>query len=148
MTEYGVSKRETFSKIHAPGLFVIDDGFRCPGKNDLPLHHEVGPVANRQCFTDIVVRDENSDPTIAQGAHQTLDITHRKRVNAGKRFVEQDEFRFPDKRTGDFQTPAFSSGQVHGVGFFQSGETEIFKQYIRLYEGSRADRIDFYNEID
>ena len=22
------------------------------------------------------------------------------------------------------------------------------KQYIRLYEGSRADRIDFYNEID
>lgn len=24
----------------------------------------------------------------------------------------------------------------------------IFKQYIRLYEGSRADRIDFYNEID
>lgn len=42
-----------------------------------------------------MVRDENSDPTIAQGAHQTLDITHRKRVNAGKRFVEQDEFRFP-----------------------------------------------------
>ena len=24
----------------------------------------------------------------------------------------------------------------------------VFKQYIRLYEGSRADRIDFYNEID
>lgn len=48
-------------------------------------------------------------------------------------FVEQDEFRFPDKRTGDFQTPAFSSGQVHGVGFFQSGETEIFKQYIRPF---------------
>ena len=24
----------------------------------------------------------------------------------------------------------------------------LFKQYIRLYEGSRADRIDFYNEID
>ena len=23
-----------------------------------------------------------------------------------------------------------------------------FKQYIRLYEGSRADRIDFYNEVD
>lgn len=112
---------------------LLTMGFRCPGKNDLPLHHEVGPVANRQCFTDIVVRDENSDPTIAQGAHQTLDITHRKRVNAGKRFVEQDEFRFPDKRTGDFQTRRFSSGQVHGVGFFQSGETEIFKQYIRPF---------------
>ena len=24
----------------------------------------------------------------------------------------------------------------------------LFKQYIRLYEGSRADRIDFYNEVD
>ena len=23
-----------------------------------------------------------------------------------------------------------------------------FKQYIRMYEGSRADRIDFYNEVD
>lgn len=24
----------------------------------------------------------------------------------------------------------------------------LFKQYIRLYEGNRADRIDFYNEVD
>lgn len=95
MTEYGVSERETFSKIYAPGLFVIDDGFRCPGKNDLPLHHEVGPVANRQCFTDIVVRDENSDPAITQGAHQTLDITHRKRVDASKRVRREGRISVP-----------------------------------------------------
>ena len=74
MPEYGVSERETFSKIYAPGLFVIDDGFRCPGKNDLPLHHEVGPIANRQCFTDIVVRDENSDPA----------ITHTSAISASR----------------------------------------------------------------
>ena len=27
-------------------------------------------------------------------------------------------------------------------------EESVFRQYIRLYEGSRAERIDFYNEID
>lgn len=27
-------------------------------------------------------------------------------------------------------------------------DPSVFRQYIRLYEGSRAERIDFYNEID
>ena len=133
MASYGALEREPFSKIDAPSLFIIDNGFRCPGKNDLSLHHEIGPVANRQSFTDVVVRDENSDPAIAQGAHQTLNITHRKGVNPGKRLIEQDEFRFPNKRTGNFQASAFPTGQVHSVGFFQPGEAEIFKQDIRPF---------------
>lgn len=77
-------------------------------------------------------------------------------------FTQNESFAWPAwevlKKTVD-QTPVSITGAV-SIRLVENGSLRrslcvekrhgesVFRQYIRLYEGSRAERIDFYNEID
>lgn len=57
--------------------------------------------------------------------------------------------REPISITGDVKVSLVENGALRKALCIEKKQGEsVFKQYIRLYEGSRADRIDFYNEIN
>lgn len=55
----------------------------------------------------------------------------------------------PESITGDVRITLAENGPLRSTVLVEKslGESR-FKQYIRLYEGALADRIDFYNEVD
>lgn len=57
--------------------------------------------------------------------------------------------REPISVTGDVKIALVEDGAIRKTLCIEKRHGEsVFKQYIRLYEGSLADRIDFHNEID
>ncbi|WP_455584831.1 glycoside hydrolase family 38 N-terminal domain-containing protein [Bacteroides sp.] len=57
--------------------------------------------------------------------------------------------REPVSITNNVKISLVESGELRQTLCIEKTHGEsAFKQYIRLYEGSRADRIDFYNEVD
>lgn len=57
--------------------------------------------------------------------------------------------RAPVSITDDTKITLIENGNLRkALCIEKKHDKSLFKQYIRLYEGSRADRIDFYNEID
>lgn len=57
--------------------------------------------------------------------------------------------REPISITEGVKTTLVENGELRKVLCVEKRHGEsVFKQFIRLYEGNRADRIDFYNEID
>ena len=63
--------------------------------------------------------------------------------------VERDNRPYPVSITDDVKITLVEDGTLRKSLCVEKRHGEsVFRQYIRLYEGSRAERIDFYNEID
>ena len=76
---------------------------------NLTIIYDVSPVDKRQGFANIVIGDENSDPSIGQVPNEFLDIAHRNGINAGKRFIQKYERGVGRKRSCNFATAAFAA---------------------------------------
>lgn len=63
--------------------------------------------------------------------------------------IKETTDKEPISITGDVKISQIENGELRKSLCIEKRHGEsVFKQYIRLYEGSRADSIDFYNEID
>ena len=79
---------------------------------------------------DIMVGDYNADILIFQLFNNTLYVLHCDRVNAGERFVEQDEFGVGGEASGDFHATSFTAGKV--VSFVVTHLLDIELRYQAL----------------
>ena len=66
--------------------------FRCTALENIPLIKEVCPVYNGQCFSYVVVCDDDPDILVFEFGYDILDIFYCYRVDAGEWPVKQDEF--------------------------------------------------------
>ena len=48
-------------------------------------------AANTECFTNIMVGDQDTNVPFAQVSDDALNIQYRDRIDTGKRFIEQNE---------------------------------------------------------
>ena len=58
-----------------------------------------------------MVGDQHADAALLQETDDLLDIEHGDRVDAGERFVEQDETRTGGERARDFDAAALAAGE-------------------------------------
>ncbi len=78
-------------QINFPHFRVMQD-FLGGSRGQRPaLTQDIGAVANSQCLADIVVRDQNPDPTVSQVGDNLLDVPHGNGVDTGKGFIEKNE---------------------------------------------------------
>ena len=71
------------SQIELFGSRVIYQCFRITAQMDLTLEHDIGPVGDLQGFTDIMIRNQNSDTPLTQPADYCLNIIDRYRIPTG-----------------------------------------------------------------
>ena len=73
------------------------------------LIDDVGVIANTECFTNVVVGNQYTDTSFFQKADDSLDLDDGDRIDAGKRFIQQNKAGIGCQCTGDFDAPAFTA---------------------------------------
>ena len=80
-------------------------------EQDLAFEQQVRAVGDHQRLVHVVVGDENTDVLVFESPHHVLNLLHRNRVHARKRFVEHDELGLYSQAAGYLRTTAFATAQ-------------------------------------
>src|SRR5439155_8581726 len=75
-------------------------------------------------------RQQDANSLLAEVADNVLDIGNRLGVNAGERFIEENEQGFTHQAAGDFQTAFLASGETGGVVLAHLVQTEFSQDFI------------------
>ena len=99
---------------------------------DLAFNEEIGPVADRQGFIYIMVRDQDADVLVFEAGHHRLDILHGNRIHTRKRFIQQDEAGINGQGPRNLSTPAFATTQGVPVVLADMRKAELVQQLFHL----------------
>src|SRR4030095_6675357 len=119
------------SEVKFSYLFVFRQLFGGSLFKDLSLDQQIGPVTNRQCFSNVMICYQYADVFIFQPSNDRLNIFHRNGVNACEGFVEQNKFWVNGKGSCDFCPSPFTPAQQIAVTFTHMMKSELIQQ--RLY---------------
>ena len=97
-------------QIHITHLLISKQINWCALGEDAAVVHDVGAVADAERFADVVIGDQDADAAVLQVPHDALDVANGDWVDAGERFVEQDETRSCGQRACNFDATAFAAG--------------------------------------
>src|ERR1700735_3618501 len=106
---HGLVESEAFSQIDAANVAI---GGKLEGRargENLAFADDVGAIGDGQRIPDVVIRHQDADACLAQVRNDLLDVHHSKRIDSGKRFIEQDKRRGKHQRTGNFEAPSFAA---------------------------------------
>ncbi len=76
-----------------------------------------------------MVRDQDAESAVAQLANHQLNVGHRDRIDAGERFVEQQEGRFGRDRARDLDPAALAARERVAARVDQLREAELVEQF-------------------
>ena len=85
----GELEGELVPEVHIPDLLIRKDGFRRSLGEGAPLGKDGGPVADREGFPDVVVRDEHPDAPGLEGRDDASNLADGNGVDAGEGFIEE-----------------------------------------------------------
>ena len=102
-----------FAEIVLPRLVIGEDLVGRSVAEDLPAANHVAAVGYLQRLAHLVIGNQNGNAPLAELANNLLDATDGDRIDAGKRFVEENDLRIGNQAAGDFQSPSFAAGQRH-----------------------------------
>src|SRR6478736_592096 len=94
---------EVLAEVELAGLGVVDEELARALGHDLALADDVAAVDDAEGLADVVVGDEHADPALLELQDDLLNFGHGDRVDAGKRFVEEEELRAGNERAGDLK---------------------------------------------
>ncbi len=145
------------ASVPATGYAVYD--IRTSGSSNSPV------AANSRTIENSIYRitlDENGDirslfdkvnnkELVKQGKTIRLALFNKNESHPWPAWeiIKETIDREPVSITGNVKISQIENGNLRKTLCIEKTHGEsVFKQYIRLYEGSRAERIDFYNEVD
>jgi len=105
-----VAQVHVLAEIILSGLGMIQDFIRPSMTEHFARPDHVAAVGDLQGLANLVVGDEDGDAVVLQAANDRLDAGDRHRVDAGERFVEQDDLGVGNQRPGDLQAPPLAAG--------------------------------------
>ncbi len=75
-----------------------------------------------------MIGDEHADAPATKTRHDRLDVADGDGIDAGERFVQQEELGPRDQRPRDLEPAPLSTGQLVGTHVVQMGDGEIVEQ--------------------
>ena len=81
--------------------------------HDLALVDHPDAVGHFLGLFDVVSGEDNGDALFAQATNHRPHVAPQFHVNAGGRFVEEQNSRFVSERLGDQNAPLHAAGQRH-----------------------------------
>src|SRR5690606_17016124 len=121
---------EILTQIDSSHVLIIQN---CPGlarRQHPPLAQNVRAVADFQRFPHVVVGDEHADAALLQMADQALDLDDGNGIDAGERFVEQDETRPARERARDLEAPALAAREAHAEAVAPLRDLQVAQQLL------------------
>src|SRR6476659_3343971 len=79
-----------FAQIEPADFGIVCQILRLARSKNSSFRHDVGPVRDPESFSNVVIRDEDSDASITQVEYYILNVVDRFRIDARERFVQQD----------------------------------------------------------
>src|SRR5262245_15832649 len=120
---------------------ILGDLGRRTFADDAPVLDDVGAVADVERLADVVIRDHDPDPTLAQLPDDLLDVDHGDRVDAGERLVQQHEARVEHERAGDLDAPSLAAGEGGALLLALGHQVELAEQRLHaLFSLAAAQR--------
>src|SRR5260363_284344 len=104
------------SQINAAHGFVCDDIGGCARREYAAVTDDIRMIANAERLAHIVIGHENANIAPLQKADDFLDFQYRNRINPGKRFIQQNEFRVCRQRARNFNAAARAAMAFAGKG--------------------------------
>ena len=102
-------QQKIFAEIHPPHLGIGAELLRRTGTEDAALVNDVGAVSHRQRFADVMIGDQHTDAARLEREDNLLQIVDRKRIDARKWLVKQDERGLNAETAGDLNPAAFTA---------------------------------------
>src|SRR5260364_402200 len=96
------------SQINAAHGFVCDDIGGCARREYAAVTDDIRMIANAERLAHIVIGHQNANIAPLQKADDFLDFQYRNRINPGKRFIQQNEFRVCRQRARNFNAAALA----------------------------------------
>src|ERR1700735_3956004 len=124
------SHAECLAQVHLTDLGVGKDLLGGAGSNHYATIHDVRPTADAEGFTHVMVGDQNADAASGQLANDALDVEHRKRIDAGKGLIEQDEARLGRQCPRHFDPAALPPGQRQATGIAHMADAQFLEQLL------------------
>lgn len=160
LIEYKGGKARILVEASVPAIGYAVYDVRTSGSKASAVTEANVDVLENSCYR--LTFDRNGDITsLVEKKSGKEFVQHGKAIRLAM-FTENESFdwpaweilketvdRNPSSITGDVKLTLVEDGGLRKTLLVEKkfGES-VFRQYVRLYEGTRAERIDFYNEID
>lgn len=157
---YRDGKAHLLAEVSVPAVGYAVYDVRTSGVKAETKVNQTADVLENSCYR--LSFDRNGDITSLYDKKNNKELVQQGKAIRLALFTENESFSWPAwevlKKTVD-QTPVSITGDVK-LTLVENGSLRktlcvekkhgesVFRQYIRLYEGARAGRIDFCNEID
>src|SRR6185437_3597218 len=100
---------------------------------DAAVEQHVGAVAERERFAHVVVRDENSHARATEPDHDVVQRLDRERIDAGERFVEQENARLDGEAARNLEAPLFATRELRRPSSRERTEAELLEQLVGAF---------------
>ena len=84
----------------ATHILAGDELVACPLGKDPSVKKHVGAVAERQCFPNVVIGEQDADPARPKIEENAVERLHYQRINSREWLVEKQESRFERQTPG------------------------------------------------
>jgi hypothetical protein len=98
-----------FAEVNPAHRFIADDFLWIAGGQHRSLVDDVGAVADTQCFTHVVVRDQHADAALFQEAYDALYLDDSDRIDTCERLIQQDEARISRQCASDLDAASLAT---------------------------------------
>ena len=113
------------SEIYSSDFFVLRKLFRCSGPEYLAIIDYIRSVSNRQSLAHVVIGYQHADPARSKFLQNLLYVHHGDWIDAGERFVEQDEPGLDHKTARDLCPPSLASRKLIRLGVPDISDVEF-----------------------
>ena len=100
---------------------------------DSAIVNNVCPVGDRECLPHVMVGNQHSNSARPQPADDLLQVENGDRINAGKRFVQQDKCGIDAQAARNFNAPPLASGQSKTTVLANVFQTQLVDQRLHLF---------------
>src|SRR5690606_1403581 len=105
----GQLQAEMLAEIDFTYFCVVQNAVAITRGNDHALADNVSLLADIQRLTHIVIGEKHTDILVAQVLDDALDVVDGDGIDAGERFIQQNEGRVQRQRAGDLDAPPLAA---------------------------------------
>src|SRR5438876_2813755 len=98
---------ERFTEVNSSHLCVSGEVLGDALPEDLAFFDDIGAIGDLQCFSHVMISDEDSDPTAAELGDNSLYFENGNRIDSCKGLIQQDKCRVDREAPGDLHATPF-----------------------------------------
>ena len=124
---------EVAAEVFLAHVGVVGELAGCALLENGAFVEEVGVVSDAECFADVVVGDEDADVALFEFDDDVLDVLYGDGVDAGERFVEEEEEWVVGEGAGYLGASALAAGELYAFAVAYVLEVELVEEGVEFF---------------